>query len=868
MSKRPSGGNPEKPGTSPRRRLPAALFVFLGVTSLVILAGGIVLADWWIALPDDIHPQYVGRGKCVECHQSQAHLFEGSHHDLAMDRAADDTVLGDFNDVTFTHHDVVSRLYRDGKRFMINTEGPDGEMHDYEVKYVFGVTPLQQYMVEFDRPEDMPEDEIARLQVLRISWDTLKKKWFYLPPPDVDEKLSPDDDLHWTGIAQRWNNMCADCHSTNLHKNFDAKAGVYHTTFSEIDVSCEACHGPGSNHVKLAEERLLFWDRKQGYGLAELKGDKNEPQVETCARCHSRRRIVHPNYRPGSDYYTCFNNELLMENTYHADGQILDEVYVFGSFLQSKMYHKGIKCSDCHDPHSVKLKHEGNKVCTSCHQHPAAKYDTPAHHRHNTGSTGASCVECHMPETTYMEVDPRRDHSLRVPRPDLSVKFGTPNACTRCHLEPEKLPTEKREQLTQYADWLRAAVGGDKQVQDELDRVDKWAADACLEWYGDKTPKQFHFAEVLAPARDNDPAAEDPLRKLAANREMPAIVRATAVVELGRYSPLVDNIYIEQALRGESTEDRKNAQRMLQNSLQPYQKALDDPDPQVRAAAVAHYEPFIPTSPQPLQQEQLARMIGYLRPLVVDLAPRLDDEARAVRVEAGRVMARLPLEVVGHLLSSEQRDQLQQAIEDFKTGILLDNDRAAAHLTLGILYENMGQDDLAERAYLTGIRVEPRTVGPRGNLAALYDRRAQAADQRARSSAQQGDRDSMQFFAEEMVKNQQAAAQLRAEELELLERDARLAPDIAAVQYRYGLSLYLNGRGAEAEAALRRAWELEPENAQFLSALIAMYQQQERYREAIDLARKLLELEPDYPVYQRWLEELQSQQPVAGPTNP
>src|SRR5690606_24502038 len=216
---------------------------------------------------------------------------------------------------------VVSRLFRDGERYMIHTEGPDGEMADFEIKYVFGVSPLQQYMVEFDRTDDMADSEIARLQVLRISWDTLAKKWFYLPPPDVKEKLAPDDDLHWTGIAQRWNNMCADCHSTNLRKNYDPHSGRYRTTFSEIDVSCETCHGPGGAHVKLASSRSLFWDRKLGYGLPDLKSTDNNVQIDACAPCHSRRRIVHPDYRPGQSLYECFANEPLQETTYHCDGQ-------------------------------------------------------------------------------------------------------------------------------------------------------------------------------------------------------------------------------------------------------------------------------------------------------------------------------------------------------------------------------------------------------------------------------------------------------------------------------------------------------------------------------------------------------------------
>ncbi len=198
--------------------------------------------------------------------------------------------------------------------------------------------------------------KLARVQVLRLSWDTEKKEWFYLPPPDVPEKLDPSDVLHWTGMAQCWNTMCAYCHSTNLQKNFDVESLTYHTTFSEIDVSCEACHGPASIHVELANSKSLFWDRKRGYGLAKLKTVDTRPQIHTCAPCHSRRSVHAANFRPGDNFYDYFNNELLAENTYYADGQILDEDYVFGSFIQSKMYHKDIRCTDCHNPHTARLE--------------------------------------------------------------------------------------------------------------------------------------------------------------------------------------------------------------------------------------------------------------------------------------------------------------------------------------------------------------------------------------------------------------------------------------------------------------------------------------------------------------------------------
>ncbi len=494
-SRQPTESIPEtRPVRSQRSLL---LFVFVAV---LVIVSGVVAADWWFGLPDDVEFTYVGRQSCIQCHQQQAERFSGSHHDLAMDLATPETVLGDFDDAMLEHYGITSHMFQADGKYWIHTEGPDGEMADFEIKYVFGHDPLQQYMVEFGRGASMADNEVPAVQVLRVSWDTKKKQWFYLSPPDVREKLAPDDDLHWTGIAQRWNTMCADCHSTNLKKGFDTKTLTYHTTFSEIDVSCEACHGPGSAHVEMANSKSLFWDRKHGYGLARLKGNDAEPQIQTCAKCHSRRRILTEDFKAGDNFYDHYGNELFQPQTYFCDGQILDEVYVHGSYLQSKMYHKGIRCTDCHDPHTARLKFEGNKVCTSCHQHSAGKYDTPLHHQHQEGSRGASCVECHMPETTYMDVDPRRDHSLRVPRPDLSVKYGTPNACTRCHLELKKVELPQRDQFRQYNDWVVAAMNGDAEVKAALTALDEWAQEYCDKWFPQSKYRGDHFADALHSA--------------------------------------------------------------------------------------------------------------------------------------------------------------------------------------------------------------------------------------------------------------------------------------------------------------------------------------------------------------------------------
>jgi predicted CXXCH cytochrome family protein len=461
----------------------------LALLLLILILAAVVAGDWYFALPSTAltGATFVGRSACAECHAAENTLWLGSHHDRAMELATDETVLGDFNDATFQRLGVTTRFFRRDGQFMVNIEGPDGQNHDYQIKYTFGIEPLQQYMVEMER---------GRVQVLRVSWDTLKSEWFEVTPPDVpNERLAPDDPLHWTRIAQNWNTTCADCHSTNVQKNYDSDTDSYHTTYTEIDVSCEECHGPGSVHVALARGWSLFWDRNVGYGLPQLKTGGPEMQLQLCAKCHSRRAQIAEGYRTAAPLMDHYVPATLSTGLYHDDGQILDEVYEYGSFLQSKMYAQKVKCTDCHNPHSLQLRFTGNRLCVECHV--PAKYDTPAHHHHSPESPGAQCVECHMPARLYMVIDSRRDHSFRVPRPDLSASLGTPNACNDCHTAANETP--------------------------------EWAADAVRRWYGEKRSDDPHWAPAFAAARQNRTEAQQLLLELVERKTTPSIVRATAI---------------------------------------------------------------------------------------------------------------------------------------------------------------------------------------------------------------------------------------------------------------------------------------------------------------------------------------------------
>jgi predicted CXXCH cytochrome family protein len=439
---------------------------------------------------------YVEDRLCAECHGEQYDRWLGSHHRHAMAPADRSNVQGDFDDARFTHKGKTTRFFRKDGRYFVATEGPKGEPGEFEVRYTFGYRPLQQYLLA------MPG---GRLQALDVAWDSENKRWFHLLP-DLDP--APGDPLHWTAPFYTWNTTCAACHSTDLKKGYDPGRDSFTTTWAEVNVGCQACHGPGEAHMAWARSGAA---PEAGAGLpAPLKGQDAAAEIQVCAPCHSRRQALTESYRPGDGFLDHFRPEVLRDDLYHPDGQILEEVYVYGSFLQSRMYRAGVRCSDCHDPHGGELKAAGNAVCTQCHGPAppdrfaglAAKtFDAPSHHRHQDGSSGALCVNCHMPAQTYMVVDPRRDHSLRVPRPDLSVKLGVPNACTQCH----------------------------------RDQTDAWAAEAVAAWTGG-AQRERHYGEVLQAARRGEPGGRDGLLELLADGGQPAIVRATGLALLARYA--------------------------------------------------------------------------------------------------------------------------------------------------------------------------------------------------------------------------------------------------------------------------------------------------------------------------------------------
>lgn len=673
-----------------------------------------------LAAPAAPQPQladgYVEQARCGACHAGAAEAWAGSHHSWSLREATAGNVLGDFADVEYRDEaGVAMRFFRRGERFFVNAEGEDGRRADFAIAYTFGFEPLQQYLIE--RPG-------GRLQSLTVAWDSRSReaggqRWFSLYP---GQRFSPDDALHWTGRYQNWNAMCADCHSGNLRKGYDPASDSFRTTWSEMAVGCQSCHGPGEKHIAWAEQRGAQATARltaADMGLAvDFRGGGHGYEVEQCARCHSRRESLGVGSAPGRPLLDAMRPTALSAGLYHADGQILDEVFEYGSFVQSKMFAQGVTCRDCHEPHSGRLRAEGNALCAGCHnpqgnpRFPSLRkkpYDDPAHHFHPVGSPGAQCVNCHIPTRTYMVVDARRDHSFRIPRPDLDARSGAPDACTACHQEREPA----------------------------------WAAQVIEDRFGQPS-RPPHHGEVLAAARRHDPQVLGELARLIEDRTRPAIVRASAAeLAAGYGAPLLDSL--QRGLGDADALVRMTALRGLENlpaeqRLARLAPLLDDPSLAVRDQAARALAELRGVA---LEDDLRARLDARLADLERRLAATADLPGarlnlavlherlgRAADAEAGYRMALrqdarfAPARVnLAQLLAGQQR--LGEAEPLLRAGLALDpqgDALADQAYALGLLLAQRGQDAEAADWLRRAADARPQRVRVHYNLGLLLGR--------------------------------------------------------------------------------------------------------------------------------------------------
>jgi len=400
---------------------------------------------------------------CQSCHTDEYKAWQTSHHYHAMEEPSELSVLGDFDNSVYSDANIHAKFSKRDNLYFVALEDATGSTREFEVKYTFGWHPLQQYLLALPG---------GRLQALTVAWDVNEKKWFRLLS---NENAHYGDAAHWAGRLHNWNSQCAECHSTNLEKNYDSIT--------------DTCHGPGEKHITWANSEDI---QKEDNGIVVNipskmnRVERQQAEINMCARCHSRRTR-------------------LTENDHHD---------VYGSFVQSKMYKAGVTCSDCHNVHTGETHAKGDAICTSCHNlSPSAEfaslkpfdYTSSKHHHHPIESEGARCVSCHMPDKTFMGIDPRRDHSFKIPKPDLSEQIGSPNACVNCH----------------------------------QDKDNNWASTKLRSWHNKGASSQKSFAKAIHLGRLSEQQGLIALAELVESQE-PFIARATAADLLGQYGNLAN----------------------------------------------------------------------------------------------------------------------------------------------------------------------------------------------------------------------------------------------------------------------------------------------------------------------------------------
>ncbi|KGJ97929.1 ammonia-forming cytochrome c nitrite reductase subunit c552 [Colwellia psychrerythraea] len=704
--------------------------------------------------------EFVGSKACIGCHEKAYQDWQGSHHDMSMKHADSDSVLGDFNNASLASKDnkttKVSSFFKKGRQYWVNIQGEDGQFHDYQIKYTFGFTPLQQYMVEFDD---------GRVQLIPFAWDSRTKaqggqRWYNLYP----EMTQKHQEFFWTNTGQNWNYMCADCHSTNVDKNFDLKTNSYNTTFSEINVACESCHGGASDHLNWAkqvnktemvnnvEHQSKGFDRDLSKSVKQWQSSapnktltpkviEHSQQVLVCAQCHSRRtQISNNDHVKGNAFGERYLLDLISSSNYHPDGQVYNENFVYGSFLQSKMYKSGVVCSDCHNPHTAELKLPVAALCLQCHQ--SENYASTQHHKHQENSTGAQCVNCHMPETTYMEVDARRDHGFHIPTPDLAKQLGTPDTCLSCH----------------------------------EDKNSQWSSSKVAAWYPESTVKEEKdfvavFSAInLALNEQQLQGVASELSRISQTISYAGIIRASALTKMASVSNT--------------------------NTIIAIARAVKNPDENIRLGAIE--------GAQSMASAEKWRI----------LSPLLNDKVLSVRTGSAFALTSL-----WSNLSAQQRAQLTPALNEYITSQHFNNDRSFSHSNRGIIKAYQGKYEQAIKAFKQGITIEANFAQTYLNLSQVYYQQGQ--HQQSITTLQNGikanpDDASLPFnlgLAYIRIKDKTSAAKALA-------KATQLAPNNSHYFYVYGLSLEQKQAGS-AYKALYQAFKLS-NNPQHLYALCDM----------------------------------------------
>jgi hypothetical protein len=679
---------------------------------------------------------YVGSAACQRCHETEYGSWRKTLHVQMTKPVREATIEGDFR--PGTHLEQYGRAYtmetRDGRYFITIARGPGGAggagragdhpAETFEISYTLGARRFQGYLSK------LPD---GRIYVLPVFWHNESKRW-------VDWKEItpiPDDPSH--DLRQIWNVTCVNCHATNLVKNYNPATNTYATTWTEMGIACEACHGPGQPHVTLMDEWRENPAGKPKYDngasnhergrILRIFAPKSATPRETfdaCAYCHGNKNNSFFGFKPGDRYEDYALPFLMSEPIPQNDPQ--GEFWPDGrpsrfnrpqALTLTGCFRKGeATCTSCHrmhgsNDHLLKVPveapggghtKESDLLCTQCHSvgpaapdraggdagpdtpasaggvSPARIPDVAAHTHHAAGSQASRCVECHMSDVNWRLITRRRDHTFQPPVPEMTSRYGVPNACTTCH----------------------------------EDKTPEWAASTMDTWYGNRGRRQavVAMADVLYRAGAGDTGVLNEVVRLAVDRSLGALIRASAAEFTGQLlargatgSPVAKPATAPAP--GADLAEGAPVDAVITNTLIG---AAADPEAMVRTMAV--------------------RALALTRDPRVPpvLAAHLADAARLVRVSAVEGLTGLGITK----LDGPVGDALARAQDEWAASLATFNDIAGDHTTLGWLHALRGRSEDAAKELRTAIALDagdPRPHVYLGVLAARSGRYDEALQQ-------------------------------------------------------------------------------------------------------------------------------------------
>jgi tetratricopeptide (TPR) repeat protein len=703
--------------------------------------------DTWQEPEKAVFGRYAGSSSCRECHPEAYSAWARSNHGLAerplkpdWDRPAFDPPQ------TVAHGTQTSEARLSNGVYQVVTLGRNGRREPYDIARVIGNDPLRQFLVTAPG---------GRFQTLEMSYDPQRGEWF-----DVygNEDRQPGEWGHWTGRGMTWNSMCASCHNTRLRKNYDEGTDAYHTTMAEMSVGCEACHGPMEDHVTWRRQHPHPAREEPGYDRYKFS---RAQFLDVCGGCHSRRYQLTEEFQPGDSYFDHFALTLVDgTNLYYPDGQVREEDYEFASFLSSRMHAAGVTCLDCHHPHLAKTLLPGNLLCLRCHngKYPNSPVIDPARHTfHKLDGPGGQCVNCHMPQTTYMQRHHRHDHGFTIPDPLLTKTLGIPNACNRCH--------------------------GDKDAE--------WALAAVEKWYGPKMDRPTRSrAQWIAAARRGEAKARDPLLAILGGKETPYWKAVAAnLLDIWAAEPAVTHALVEN---------------------------LSQTNPMVRLNAVHSLSPLVESRRAPEVRDAVRRLLDDpVRSVRYEAAWALRPEAEA-NSRAGRDLehaldlnADQPSGQMQKGVYELSRQNLESSLAHYEKAVAMDPNSAPLRHELGVVLSMLGRNREALEQMQQACRLAPREaefqykLGLAWNEVGEWEPALQALEEAVRLNP----RHVRAWYNLGLARQRAGMTELA---LEALAQAEKIEPNDPSIPYARATILAQAGRPGEAKVAAARALEIQP----------------------------------------------------------